>query len=93
MGIRLALGARPADLVALVLRQGLRLSLAGVAAGLAAAAILTRFLESQLYGTRAGDPVPFAVAAASLLAVALLASGLPARRAARVDPIAALRSE
>jgi putative ABC transport system permease protein len=93
-GVRIALGARRADVVRLVLVQALALGGAGVAAGLAAAAILSRaFLGKLLYATSVLDPLTYAAMAAVLLGATLLASGLPARRAARVDPIPALRSE
>jgi len=93
IGLRLALGAEPRRMLALVTGQVLRLSLAGVLAGTAGAAGLTRFLESQLYGVGATDAVTFAAVAAGLLLAALLAGYLPARRATRIDPAVALRSE
>ena len=93
-GVRMALGARRGAVVGLVLRQSLALAGAGVALGLAAGAILSRaFLKNLLYGVSATDPLTYAAMAAVLLAATLLASGLPARRATRVDPMSALRSE
>jgi predicted permease len=93
MGIRLALGANPADLLKLVLRQGLTVTLAGIALGLAASLALTRLLRSQLYHVSATDPAVLALSAALLAGAAALASYLPARRAARIDPMQALRTE
>jgi predicted permease len=93
IGIRIALGATQASVVSLVMRQGLLVALAGAGCGLAAALALGRFLQSLLFGIRAFDPPTFVAAALLLLAVALVASYLPARRAARTDPIASLRAE
>lgn len=93
LGIRLALGATPRRLVGLVLREGLRLSLGGVAVGVVAALALTRALRSLLFGVPPFDPVTFAAVAAVLLAAALAACYLPARRAAAVDPVSSLRGE
>ena len=91
MGIRRALGARPADIVRLVLRQGLGLTLAGIAAGLAGAFLIGRALEALLFHVSPTDPVIYAGMALLFLAVALIASYLPARRALRVDPVVAIR--
>jgi predicted permease len=91
MAIRQALGAPRTRILGLVLRQGIGLALAGIAFGIAAAALLTRLLSSMLFGVKAIDPVTFLLAAALFLAVALAASYIPARRAAAVDPMAALR--
>jgi len=93
MGIRLALGATASSLNRLVLREGLRLGLAGVTLGLALAAPLSRFISSQLFNTPRFDPLLYGIAATSLLLVCVLASGLPAARAARVDPAVTLRQE
>jgi ABC-type antimicrobial peptide transport system permease subunit len=87
----MAVGANRGDVLALVVGGGVRLVGIGVALGLAGAAALTRVIESQLYGVGAYDPLVFAGNAALLLAVALLASALPAARAARVNPTSALR--
>jgi putative ABC transport system permease protein len=93
MGVRLALGAQRRDLLKLVLGQGLTLTMIGVAAGLALALALTRFLSSMLFGVSAADPITFTAIALILAVVALMASFLPARRAMKVDPITALRHE
>jgi putative ABC transport system permease protein len=90
-GIRLALGAERADIQHLVLRQALTLAIAGIAIGIVAALMLTRLAGSMLYKTGARDPVTFVLAPLIFLAVALLASSLPARRATKVDPMEALR--
>ena len=92
-GIRLALGARPVDLFRLVLGQGLKMALGGVTLGLVAAFLLTRLMEKMLFGVSATDPATFTVIALLLTVVALLASLVPARRATKVDPMLALRSE
>jgi putative ABC transport system permease protein len=92
-GIRMALGARASDVLRLVLRSGLTLTLLGVAIGLAASAVLTRGLASLLFAVKPFDPLTFAIAATVLAAVALAACAAPALRAARVDPAIALRQE
>jgi predicted permease len=93
IGIRTALGAQRRDVLVLVLRQGLALVIVGVTLGTAAATCVTRLLESLLYGVRPTDPFTFALTAALLIAIGLVASSLPARRATRVDPMTALRCE
>jgi predicted permease len=93
IGIRIALGASSRDLLRLVLGEGVRLAAAGVALGLVGALALTRAVSSLLYRVDPRDPLTFAVLAAALTAVALVACYLPARRAARVDPICALRGD
>jgi predicted permease len=91
IGIRLALGARPADVLRLIVGQGARLALLGVGLGVAGALALTRLLSGLLYSVTPNDPISFSAACALLLAVALAAAYLPARRAARVDPANVLR--
>jgi predicted permease len=93
IGVRMAMGAEEADVSRMVLRQAGLLAAVGVAVGLAAAAGLTRLMASLLFGVSPLDPVTFGAVAVALSAVALLASWLPARRAARVDPVVALRFE
>jgi putative ABC transport system permease protein len=93
IGIRLALGAQTHDVLWLIVRQGLALTLVGVALGLGGAFALTRVLQNLLYGVSATDPATFAGIALLLICVACLASFIPARRAAKVDPLVALRHE
>ena len=93
IGIRVALGAQSAVLLRVFVRQGLLLAGAGVALGLAAAAGLTHLMSSLLFGVTALDPLTYAVVSALLLAVSVLASYLPARRAMRIDPVRALRAD
>ena len=92
IGIRMALGATRADVMAMVLMQGLQLAAAGVALGLAVSAALVRTLSALLYGVAPTDAWSFGGAAGVLVAVTLVASYLPARRAMRVDPMIALRA-
>jgi len=93
IGIRLALGARRGEIVGMVVRQGMVFAVAGIAAGVAAALGLTRMMESLLYEVKPDDPWTFAVVAGTLGVTALLASWVPALRAALVDPLRALRYE
>jgi len=93
IGIRVALGAKGGEVMALVLGRGLRLSVAGAALGTAGALLATRYLKSMLYGVTPHDPLTLAVGAALLTAVAAAAAWLPARRALALDPMAALRNE
>jgi predicted permease len=93
MGVRAALGARGADILSLVFRDGARLVIPGLLLGLLGALAVTRLLASQLHGVPPTDPASYAVASVVLTTAAALASWLPARRAARVDPMTALRSE
>lgn len=93
IGVRVALGAAGSDIRRMVLRQGAGVVLAGVAIGLAGAAALSRLMSAILFEVSAMDPITFLVAPALLVAVAVLATWLPARRAARVDPVEALRAE
>jgi predicted permease len=93
IGIRLALGARPAEVSALVLRQGLVVVASGLAIGIAAAAAATQFMASLLYEVSARDPGTFAASAAVLLTVSAVATYLPARRAAAIDPAQSLRRQ
>jgi putative ABC transport system permease protein len=93
IGIRMALGATRAAVLLLVVRQGMRPVLAGVGFGLLVSLVTSRALASQLYGVGSMDPLTFTAVACVLLAVAVLACYVPARQAARVDPVIALRGE
>jgi len=93
LGVRIALGAQRADIVRLVLGHGLRMALAGVAIGLLAAFFLTRLMTKMLFGVSATDPLTFAAIALLLTCIALFACYIPARRATKVDPLDALRTE
>jgi putative ABC transport system permease protein len=93
IGIRIALGARPADILATVVRQGMVLVLIGLACGIGGALALTRLLKNLLFEVTPTDAPTYAAVSVLLLASALLACWVPARRAARIDPQLALRSE
>jgi putative ABC transport system permease protein len=91
IGVRLALGARQADILRMVLRQGLMLAIVGGAVGLIAAAAVAHTMSSVLYGVSATDPLTFGAVAGTLIVIALVACHIPARRALRIDPMSALR--
>ena len=93
MGVRLALGAQPSNLLAMVLGEGLRLVVAGLALGIAGSLVVTRFLDTMLFGVHSRDVTTFAGAVVVLSAAALLGCLVPALRAMRVDPMVALRAE
>ncbi len=93
IGVRMALGARPVDVLRMVLEEGLRLVAAGVVLGVAAALMLTKLLEGMVYGVKVRDPLIFAMVNLLLVVVSLAACYIPARRATRVDPLVALRYE
>jgi putative ABC transport system permease protein len=93
IGIRMALGASAAKVVGMVVREGMLMAGIGILIGIGAALALTRLMEGILFGVGARDPVTFAAVTALVVAVALLATLLPARHAARVEPVLALRAE
>ena len=93
MGLRLALGAAPLGVLGLVLREGMVLALIGVVAGLATFAGVARFIAGFLFGVGPADPLTMSVVASTLLAVAGVASAVPAWLASRIDPLEALRAE
>ncbi len=93
IGIRMALGAQRKDVLRLMLWEGMRLALMGVGIGIASGLALTRLMAQMLYGISATDPLTFSAVATILMLVAIAACYLPARRATRIDPMQALRSE
>jgi len=93
IGVRMALGAQRREVVRMVVREGMAMALAGMAAGLAGAWSLTHWMASLLYDVKAADPATFAAVSAALAATAMLACWIPALKAARVDPVVALRYE
>ena len=93
IGIRIALGAKPGDVLRLALSRGASLGLVGVGTGTLAALLLTRLMRALLYGVGVADPLAFAASAALLAAVTLVAASLPARRVMRANPLTAVRHE
>jgi ABC-type antimicrobial peptide transport system permease subunit len=93
IGIRMALGATAGAVLSLILKRGMAPILIGTAIGLAGAVALTRLIKTLLFGVSAADPTTFALMASLLVVIALIASYIPARRATKVDPLAALRHE
>jgi putative ABC transport system permease protein len=93
IGLRMALGAQRGDILKVVLGEGARMVVFGVAAGLIGSAMLTRFLQTLLFEIKPTDPITFGVLTALLVSVAILACLIPAQRASRVDPLVALRHE
>jgi len=93
IGVRMSLGATPSQVLLLVVQQGMRMALAGSLLGIAGALVLARLMTKLLYGVHPADPITFASVAIGLGIVAIVACYLPARRAMRVNPVAALRCE
>ena len=93
IGLRMALGAKRTDVLGLIVRRGLALALIGVAAGLVIAVVMTRLLAGMLYGIRPTDPLTFAATAVMFLLVSIVASSMPAYRAARMDRMKTLREQ
>ena len=93
IGLRMALGATPGEVLRMVLRQGFLLAVAGATAGIGGAFLLARVLKSLLFGVTAADPISYAGAAFIMAMAVVIACGLPAWRAARVDPMVALRND
>jgi putative ABC transport system permease protein len=89
--LRIALGARPSDVLRMIVGQGLMLAVTGIAIGLVASIALTRLMKGLLFGISATDPITFAAISLLLVLIGLLASWFPARRATKVDPLVALR--
>jgi len=93
IGIRMALGARAANVLSLIMKNGLMLVLTGIAIGIGSAFVLTRFLATLLFGVQPTDSVTFVIVSAVFFGIAMVAALIPARRATRVDPLIALRYE
>ena len=91
VGVRLALGAQPSELLTMIVAQATKLAGIGVVIGVVAAALITPLLDSQLYGIESFDPATFTIVPIVLLAIAAMAALVPARKAMRIDPLAALR--
>jgi putative ABC transport system permease protein len=93
IGVRMALGATPRNVVRLIIGQGMRVVMVGVVAGLIGASLVTRLMTNVVYGVRVTDPLTYGAVALLLTVVALLASYIPARRATRIDPLTSMRSD